>query len=75
MLRATCPRKTRLTGCSGVRRFEALSHRLGHSSLQEPFEVLVKNAIRKLQQPALECQALVYEELLRIAAMAAPKGM
>lgn len=37
-----------------------------------PFELLVRKAICRLLQPALQCKEFVHAELLRIAAQCAP---
>jgi dynamin 1-like protein len=43
--------------------------------LQEPFEVLVRRAISRLEGPSLACKDLVHDELLRIASQAAPSKL
>ena len=40
---------------------------------EEPFELLTRRALAKLQAPALQCYEFVYEELLRIAEQCMPK--
>lgn len=42
---------------------------------QEPFELLVRRAIVKLLDPALQCSELVYDELLKIAEAACPREL